>query len=66
MVPLNKGSHPSKNIGILSNNFTNGRGGSTGIHISYSEIVIISKFVENLSKDFIKAVRGEGSYGSIS
>ena len=35
-------------------------GGSTGFHISYSEIVIIPKFVENLNKDFIKAVRGGG------
>ena len=33
-----------------------------------SEIVIISKFVENLNKDFIKAVWGGGSpfYESIS
>ena len=37
-----------------------GGGGSTGFHISYSEIVIIPKFVENLNKDFIKAVRGGG------
>ena len=59
-VELPKGSHPSKNTGILWNNFTNGRGGSTGFHISYSEIVIIPKFVENLKKDFIKAVRGGG------
>ena len=36
-------------------------GGSTGFHISYSEIVILPKFVENLNKDFIKAVRGGGS-----
>ena len=55
-----QGSHRSKNAGILWNNFTNGRGGSTGFHISYSEIVIIPKFVENLNKDFIKAVRGGG------
>ena len=32
--------------------------GSTGFHISYSEIVILPKFVENLKKDFIKAVWG--------
>ena len=32
-----------------------GGGGSTGFHISYSEIVIVPKFVENLNKDFIKA-----------
>ena len=37
-----------------------GRGGSTGFYISYSEIVILPKFVENLNKDFIKAVRGGG------
>ena len=39
--------------------FHNGGGlGSTGFHISYSEIVVLPKFVENLNKDFIKAVRG--------
>ena len=36
------------------------QGGSTGFHISYSEIVILPKFVENLNKDFINAVRGGG------
>ena len=43
--------------------------GSIGFHISYSEIVITPKFVENLNKDFIKAVRGGGGspfYESIS
>ena len=35
-----------------------GGGGSTGFHISYSEIVVLPKFVENLNKDFKKAVRG--------
>ena len=40
--------------------FTNGGGGSIGFHISYSEIVFLPKFVENLNKDFITAVRGGG------
>ena len=40
--------------------FSQTGGGSTGFHISYSEIVILPKFVENLNKDFIKAVRGGG------
>ena len=40
--------------------FFHKQGGSTGFHISYSEIVILPKFVENLNKDFIKAVRGGG------
>ena len=53
--PDPEGCHPLTNSGILWNNFTNGRGGSTGFHISYSEIVIVPKFVENLNKDFIKA-----------
>ena len=42
------------------NFFHKGGGGSTGFHISYSEIVILPIFVENLNKDFIKAVRGVG------
>ena len=40
--------------------FTNGGRGLVGFHISYSEIVILPKFVENLNKNFIKAVRGGG------
>ena len=35
---------------------------STGFHISYSEIVILPKFVENLNKYFIEAVRGGGGH----
>ena len=42
------------------NFFSQMGGGSIGFHISYSEIVILTKFVENLNKDFIKAVRGGG------
>ena len=54
--PEYKGSHPSKNTGIWWIFFFSqtGWGGSTGIHISYSEIVILPKFVENLNKDFKK------------
>ena len=52
-----KGSHPLK-LPEFYDFFHKGGGGLTGFHISYSEIVIFPKFVENLKKDFIKAVRG--------
>ena len=38
-----KGSHPSKNTVFLWNTFANGAGGSTGFHISYSEIIKLVK-----------------------